>query len=342
MTVKLDDNFILGSPSDAYIVAEINTSHFGDIELAKTMIDKAKQAGCNCVKFQSWSGDTLYSKEFYAKNPIAKRIISKFSLSDQSLKDISNYCNSTGISFASTPYSRDEVDFLASECNVPYIKIASMDLTNYSFVEYIGRTGKPIVLSTGMGDLNEIRHAIDVISRTGNYKICILHCVSLYPTPPNLLRLNNIIGLKNEFPNFPVGFSDHSLGIEMAPAAIALGACMIEKHFTLDKSKIGMDNQMAIEPDEMGKMIQNCKNVKQALGEYNRIISKEEIEQKIKMRRSVVAARSLKAGHVIGHEDLDVKRPGTGIPPEEILSIIGMKLIKDIDKDACIKKQDIA
>ena len=319
-----------------YFVAEMNTSHFGNIETAKQMIDTAKEIGCDCVKFQSFSAETLYSKTYYMENRFAQRFVKRYSLSFEEQKLLAEYCASRGIAFASTPYSRSEVDFLINECNVPFIKVASMDLNNYPYLEYIAKTGVPIILATGMGETEEIEKAVETIAGTGNDNLCLLHCISIYPPELSTIHLNNIIGLKKKFPQYPIGFSDHSLGTEMDSAAIALGACLIEKHFTLDKTKIGMDNEMALEPDEYGNMIRQCLNVHVALGNEERVVSEAELNQRKKMRRSVVATRDLKAGDIITEEDLDVKRPGTGLPPEMMKKLIGTVVKEDVECDTLL------
>lgn len=341
VSIKLSDSTILGDYGKPYIVAEVNTSHFGEIGLAKKMIDSVKESGCDCVKFQSWSAGTLYSKTFYDENPIAKRFVDKFSFSEEELAEVADYSRENGVAFASTPYSPEEVDFLIERCNVPFIKIASMDLNNYPYLEYIGKTGTPIVLSTGMGDLEEIRRAVETIENTGNSNICLLHCISIYPPELSTIRLKNITGLKREFPEYPIGFSDHSEGIEMASAAIALGACLIEKHLTLDKNKIGMDNQMATEPEEMSLLVKNCHNVQNALGGEERIVQDAELEQREKIRRSIVFTRNMKAGAKITLEDLDAKRPGTGIPPEKMYDLVGKSVSRDVEFDTIILPEDI-
>ena len=184
-----------------YIVAELNTSHFGDINLAKKMILKAKEAGCDCVKLQSWTPDTLYSDNFFKKNPIQKRFFQKYSLSENELKILARFSKKNKIDFSSTPYAIREVDFLINNCNPAFIKIASMDLNNYPFLEYIGSKNNAIVLSTGMGTEKEIVEAIRILRKNGNKKIALLHCVSLYPTPIKLANLNNLRGLKKKFPD---------------------------------------------------------------------------------------------------------------------------------------------
>ena len=326
----------IGDYKKPYFVAEMNSSHNGNIETAKKMIDAASKAGCNAVKFQSWSAESLYSESYYSKNPIAKRMVGKFALSEEALKIIADYCREKHIDFSSTPYSNEEVDVLV-KLRVPYIKVASMDLNNLLFLKYIGEKGLPIVLSTGMGTLDEIHKAVDAIEKTGNNQICILHCVSIYPVDSNNVNLNNMRMLKQEFPDYPIGFSDHTIGSEVACAAVAFGAAIIEKHFTLDNSKIGWDNQMAMEPEEMKNLIQNCWSVYDALGVPERVVSKEELEQRVKMRRSIVANCDLEKGHIISINDLDSKRPGDGISPEQYEDIIGKKTICVIKKDEVLK-----
>jgi len=213
-------------------------------------------------------------------------------------------------------------------------------LNNYPFLDYIARKGAPIVLSTGMSELDEIKKAVGTIENAGNNNICILHCISIYPPETSTIRLKNIVGLREEFPDYLIGYSDHSLGTEIASAAIALGACVIEKHFTLDKTKIGMDNQMASEPDEMAQLVNNCHNVHIALGDTRRIVSPAEKEMRKKMRRSIIAAKDLKAGTKLTENDLDAKRPGTGISPDKINKLIGKTLIRDIGGNAMIAETD--
>lgn len=338
----LRDATVIGDFLKPYIVAEVNTSHNGNMETAKEMIDRAKEAGCSCVKFQSWSKESLYSKTYYDDNPIVKRFVQKFAFSEEQLIEVAQYCNEHGIAFASTPYSEAEVDFLVKKSNAPYIKVASMDLVNYPFLEYIASCGVPIILSTGMGTMEEVRKAVATIEKTGNQNICLLHCISIYPPELSTIRLNNILGLRKEFPNYPVGFSDHSIGTEMAAAAVALGAAMIEKHLTLDRTKIGMDNQMATEPEEMAQLVRNCQNVHLALGDTERIVLPAEMEQRKKMRRSIIATRDLPAGTKLTKNDLGAKRPGTGLPPEKINELVGKVLIRDVKADSLIFDSDFS
>lgn len=339
-SIRLRDATVLGDNRPPYIVAEMNTSHFGSIETARRMIEKAREAGCDCVKFQSWSAESLYSRTFYLSNPIAERFVKKFAFSADQLADLANFCSHCGIAFCSTPYSHSEVDVLLDTCKAPYIKVASMDLNNYPFLDYVARTGAPIVLSTGMGDMDEIRKAVRTIEQAGNRQLCLLHCISIYPPELSTIRLKNILGLQEEFADYPIGFSDHSIGIEIASAAVALGACLIEKHFSLDNTKIGMDNQIALEPVDLARLVRNCHNVQKALGDKDRVVLPAEIEQRKKMRRSIVSAKPLKAGSILRGEDLDFKRPGYGLPPGRASALVGKTLLRDVDKDMLITEAE--
>ena len=341
-SIKLRNGIELSDFGKPYFVAELNTSHFGDLDIARQMILRAREVGCDCVKFQSWSTQSLYSKSFYDANPVARRMIGKFALAEDSLRDLARFAKSAGIAFASTPYSRQEVEFLIEQCDVPFIKVASMELNNLPFLDFIARTGAPMVLSTGMGDLGEIRAAVETIANAGNRNLCILHCVSTYPAAAPAIRLNNILGLRDEFPEFPIGYSDHSLGPECAAASVALGACLIEKHFTLDHNKLGMDNQMATEPAEMTALVLACRNVHEAMGSRERIVPAEESEQRLKMRRSIIAAHELKQGTRITAADLDAKRPGSGLPPTAMATLIGKVAIRDIEADTLIRECDVS
>ena len=331
-TISLN-NRIVGDYLNPYIVAELNTSHFGNIDIAKEMILKAKDCGCDCVKLQSWSSNSLYSKKYYESNKMAKRFYDKFSLSSDEIIDLLNFSKQISIHLTSTPYSFEEAEFLSKQKEVPFIKIASMEINNYRFLDQLGRLGKPLVLSTGMASEEEIYNALNTISKTGNKQIIVLHCVSIYPSKPEIINLQNIIGLRNKFPDFPIGFSDHTQENSVPIASVALGACLIEKHFTLNNEKIGLDNQMATEPNQMKKMVQGCKEAYLSLGSFKRKITEEELEQRINMRRSLISNKSMKKGQIITESDILMKRPGDGIPPNQIDKILGGRLLEDIDEE---------
>lgn len=339
--MKFNDGREIVNYGKPYFIAELNSSHFGDITKAKEMISEAKNSGIDCVKFQSWTPETLYSQTYYKQNPIAKRFVKKFSFNNLELKELASFANENEISFASTPYSTQEVNFLLNECDVPFIKIASMEINNLPYIEYIAKTGSAIILSTGMADMEEIANAVNTIINTGNTNLCVLHCVSIYPCPSENINLRNIYTLRENFKDIPIGYSDHTIGNEVPISSVALGVPVIEKHFTLDNSTIGMDNQMATEPDEFKEMIRLCGSAYASLGSEQRTVSEEELVQRLNMRRSVVSKSFIKKGEKISIDNIDFKRPGDGISPEKVSNIIGKVANKDIEEDHVIYLHDI-
>lgn len=335
---RLGNGIIVGDYTRPYVIAEVNSSHGGSIDVAKQMIDAAASAGCDCVKFQSWTAESLYSDSYYRDNPIAKRFVKKFSMREEELRNLAGYCREKGIGFSSTPYSEAEVDFLV-EIGVPFIKIASMELNNPDFLRYIAKKEIPLVLSTGMGELEEIKRAVQVIQDAGNQNLILLHCISIYPAKEETICLNNILGLRENFPDCPIGFSDHTEEDEVAIGAVALGAAVIEKHLTLDKAKIGMDNQMAMEPIQLKELVRKCHLVHKSLGAKERTLLPEEYEQRGNMRRSIVSAHPIAKGTVLSREDFVFKRPGTGLEPSMVDQLIGRSALIDIEEDILIKEE---
>lgn len=330
-----------------YIIAEIGSNHNGDVKLAKEMIDKAKECGCDAVKFQSWSKESLFTKGFYKeKNQFVdenfgtlEEMVEKFSLSKKEHIALKKYCDNKKITFCSTPTTPEEVDML-DELKVPFFKVASMDLNNLSFLKYVAEKGKTIILSTGMGSLAEIETALNTIYTTGNKEVILLYCIAIYPSDEKILNLRNIEMLNKTF-NISVGFSDHTIGISIPLAAITLGAKVIEKHFTLDKTMPGWDHAVSANPEEMKIIVEEGKRIVTALGEYRRVVSEQEKKQRESFRRSVVTKRKIKKGEILQKLDIDFKRPGTGIRPDEIKYILGRKINKDIGEDELIKWEDL-
>lgn len=330
-----------------YIIAEIGANHNGDLELAKKMIDKAKECGCDAVKFQSWTKYSLFTKNFYKKQNkftdknfgTLEEMVEKFSLSEEEHIILKEYCDNKKITFFSTPFSFKEVDFL-KELKVPFFKVASMDLNNLSFLKYIAEKGKTIILSTGMGTLGEIEAALNVIYETGNKEVILLHCIAVYPPEDKIINLRNIEMLNKTF-SIPVGFSDHTIGTSIPLAAITLGAKVIEKHFTLDKTMPGWDHAVSANPEEMKIIVEEGKRIVTSLGEYRRVVSEQEKKQIESFRRSVITKRNIKEGEILQKENLDFKRPGTGIRPDEVKYILGRKVNKNIDEDELIRWEDL-
>ncbi len=334
--------------SKVYYIAEIGLNHNGDLILAKEMIDAAKDCGANAVKFQSIKAEKLVSPKTFNNHidgfglenvKTVGDFWKKVSISKDFHIEISNCCKNLGIEFISTPFDFESVDIL-DKLGVKRYKIASGDITHYPLLEYIAVKKKPVLLSTGASTVDEIGNAVKHLNNAGCDELTLLHCVSLYPTPADKANLRAIIELKSTF-NLPVGFSDHTLGYHISIAAIAKGATVIEKHFTIDKNLPGPDQNISADHKEFKQMVEYGNEVYEATGVEGKVISDEESRMIIPMRRSIVAARDLKKGAIIGQDDIDYKRPGDRISPVESNMILGKELKNDIKKEEQITYQDI-
>ena len=305
------------------VVGEINTGHFGDLALAFEAIEGAKEAGLDVIKFQSWAPESLFTQRYLLQNRIEAGLYKKFALDRGKLRDIAEYCSNLGVGFSSTPYSHDEVDQLAKIPNLAFIKVASMDLTNYPLLDHMCQTGLPIVLSTGMGSLVEISRSVERILSKTKQPITVLHCTSLYPTIDSVANLANISMLRNSFPDVNIGYSDHTLGIEAGVVAASLGATLLEKHFTTNKTKIGFDNAMALSLTEIEAYVSSARRAVSLLGAHERELTSDEEKQKEKMRRSAFLKRTVEAGESLTEELVEFKRPGTGLDQYAIELLIG-------------------
>lgn len=330
---------------EPFIIAEVGANHNGDMVLCEKLVRTAKECGCDAVKFQSWTPDSLISQEEYDRNKSysdspkkhfgsLREMVEKYYIREDQLQAMKNLCDDIDILFCSTPFSKKEADYL-EELDVPFFKIASMDVNNPLFLRHIARKGRPVVLSTGMSTLSEVAMAVDTLKNEGLKEIVLLHCIAVYPPRMEDVNLNNIPMLKKAF-GYPVGFSDHSLGITLPIAATALGTCMIEKHFTLDKDMPGWDHDISADPAEMKEIVNESKKVNMALGSYGRVVSRAEKDKMLKFRRSIVAKTNLEKGHVLEIGDLSFKRPGTGIRPDEVDYVLGRTLKRDIFGDELV------
>jgi len=323
-----------------FIIAEAGVNHNGDIRLAHKLVDAAKEAGADAVKFQTFKAENVVSKladkaEYQKETTNSKEsqyeMIKKLELSFEDFVKIKDYCDKKDIIFLSTPFDYESVGFL--ESLVPLYKIGSGEITNLPFLEYVAKKGKPMILSTGMSTLGEVEEAVKtIINVTSSLPLTLLHCVSNYPAKYEDVNLKAMLTLKEVF-ELPVGYSDHTLGIEIAIAAVALGAKVIEKHFTLDRGLPGPDHKASLEPDELKKMVKAIRNVEKALGSGIKKPAQSELKVMKVARRSLVAARDIRAGEVIKESDILIKRPGTGILPKFKEIIIGMRLTRDVKKD---------
>jgi sialic acid synthase SpsE len=325
-----------------YIIAELGSNHNGDMELAKKLILQAKNAGADCVKFQSWNKDSIFSKKTYDDNFFVaddyrdredftlEQIVEAYSISEEELLQMKAFADELGIDCTSTPFSKKEADFLVDQLKTPFIKVASMDLNNYPFLEYLAKKGLPMIISTGLSELHEIDKAIRVIEDAGNKNIVILHCVAIYPPQDNQINLNNIITMQRQYPDYPIGFSDHSLGTSIPIASISLGVCLIEKHFTLDKSMEGWDHKVSADFEDMSYIVKESKRIVDAMGSF-RIKCVEDEERRLSFRRSIVLTKDVKAGEKITQDLIDFKRPGTGVEPGFAPYVIGRVAKNDIE-----------
>ena len=333
-----------------FFIAEIGINHNGSLSIAKKLIDHAKSAGADAVKFQSFKKKSLMIEKLYKnKKPDFKfdnriksleDIIDRITLSYKDQEELSNYCKKKKIIFASTPLDLESVDFLHS-LKVPFFKVASMDLNHHLLLKKISSKGKPIVLSTGFSSISEIRDAIKVIKKENTKtRVSLLHCISAYPPEDKNINLHNITSLHNKF-KIPIGFSDHTIGVSASLGAISNGAAIIEKHFTLNKNLLGWDHKISANPEELEIIIKEGLRINIMLGKKERVISKRENKFKINMRRSIIVNKFIKKDRLIKIDDINFKRPGTGISPSEYNKLVNKKrATKNLFTDSILKKTD--
>ena len=324
-----------------YIIAEIGVNHNGSIKIAKNMIKSASECGVDAVKFQTFNTKELVTE--YAKTANYQKInanedsqlemLNKLELSFDEFKEIRDYALENNVMFISSPFDTESVDML-EKLHVPLYKLGSGELTNFELIDYVQKTGKPMIISTGMATLEEIKETYDYINDKEN--LTILHCITGYPTSFEEANLNFIKTLQSEF-DVPIGFSDHSPGIELPIAAVALGACVVEKHFTLDKNMEGPDHKASLNPEEFKAMVDAIRHVEVAMGDGVRHFSDDELEIKKIARKSIVLNQNVKKNSFIEKEMLSIKRPGDGIAPKFINDVVGKKLNKDLDANSVLK-----
>lgn len=324
-----------------FIIAEIGVNHNGSVELAKKMIKSASECGVDAVKFQTFKSENLVTKtaqkaEYQQKNTSDDsqfEMLKRLELSFEDFKELKEYSLENDVLFLSSPFDKNSVDLL-EKLDVPAYKLGSGELTNFELIDYVQKTGKPIIFSTGMATLEEIKETHDFIDDKS--KMIFLHCITGYPTCFEEANLNFIKTLKSEL-NIPIGFSDHSPGIELPIAAVALGACVIEKHFTTDKTLDGPDHKASLNPIEFKAMVDAIRHVEVALGDGIRKFSENELEIKKVARKSIVLNQDISKGTVLKREMLSIKRPGTGIAPKYMEDIIGMKIKQDLSDETVLQ-----
>jgi N,N'-diacetyllegionaminate synthase len=321
-----------GVTQSVAIIAEAGVNHNGDVAAALRLVDAAAEAGADFVKFQTFDPDLLatpdadkaaYQVQTTGDGESQRDMLKKLVLSKADHRRLKTHCSDRGIEFLSTPFDNASVDMLL-ELDVPAIKISSGDLTNHLLLRHVASTGKPMIVSTGMATIAEIADAMDAMRDAGAEDITLLHCVTDYPADPADANLRAIAPLANRF-GVPAGYSDHTRGITVAVAAAALGAVIIEKHITLDRTLPGPDQQASLEPEEFAALVSGIRTVERALGTGEKIPSARERRNVAAARRSLVSARGIAKDAVITAEDLTVMRPGTGMPPAAMDTVVGRK-----------------
>ena len=330
--------------SKILIIAEAGVNHNGDVATAKKMVDVAKEAGVDYIKFQTFVPEKLVSRyaekaEYQKKTTDAAEsqldMLRKLSLSEDEFVLLKAYCDEVDIGFISTPFDLESIDFL-EKLNMDFWKIPSGEITNLPYLEKIAETKRKVILSTGMSDIQEIKEAVKVLEANGTTEIILLHCNTQYPTPYEDVNLSAMRTISKETGK-EVGYSDHTKGIEVPIAAVAMGATVIEKHFTLDKTMDGPDHKASLEPDELAQMVSAIRHIEKAVGTGKKEPTASEKGNKAIARKSIVAACKITKGEVFSESNITTKRPGNGISPMKWHEVLGKTAPKDFDEDELIE-----
>ncbi len=321
--------------NQTYIIAEAGVNHNGSFDTACQLVDIASASGADAVKFQTFLADKLVTSsaekaEYQKKNTGAEEsqyeMLKKLELSFDDFERLQAYCRKKGIRFLSTPFDEESAVFLIDKLKMDKIKIPSGEVINLPFLRFLAKFGKPLILSTGMSDMGEIERAVETVFETSPaLSLSLLHCTTNYPCPMDEVNLRAMITLKEHF-GLPIGYSDHTMGIEVAIAAVSLGAQIIEKHFTLNRNLPGPDHRCSLEPHELNTLVASIRNIEQALGSSEKKPTKSELQIRQQARKSITVARDLSAGAILKDQDVIMKRPGDGISPAETDKIVGRKL----------------
>lgn len=339
----------IGRGRPCFVIAEAGVNHNGDLDMACRMIDVAAEAGADAVKFQTFKALRVvtvdapkadYQQRNTGDNASQLSMLRRLELSPEAHRMLLERCQDRGLIFMSTPFDEESADFL-DELGVPVYKVASGEVTNLPFLDHIARKGKPVIVSTGMCNLGEVEAAVDVIRQTGNEQVVLLHCVSNYPARATDVNLRAMSTLAAAF-GIPIGYSDHTEGIEVALASVAMGACVVEKHYTLDRNLPGPDHIASVEPDEFTRLVRGIRVVESAMGDGRKVPAASEANTAAVARRSLVAASSVRRGTVLTNELIAVRRPGTGLPPSMREQLVGRIAREDIPAGALLTLEKVA
>lgn len=327
-----------------YIIAEAGVNHNGSLETALSLAEKAREAGADCVKFQTFRAENTiscyaekaaYQKETTGAGTSQLDMVKKLELPFNAFLRLKEHCDRIGITFLSTPFDLESIAFL-NNLDMPFWKIPSGEVTNLPYLLAIAKTKKPVVMSTGMCEMKEIRATVDILQSIGTPKITLLHCNTEYPTPYGDVNLRAMETMRTQF-GLEVGYSDHTRGIEIPIAAAAMGAVILEKHFTLDRNMEGPDHKASLEPEELQAMVSAVHHVEAALGSGTKTASPSERENITVARKSIVARRAIQKGELLTEENITVKRPGTGISPMRWFEVLGAAALRDFKMDEQIE-----
>lgn len=330
-----------------YIIAEAGVNHDGSLERAKELVRIAKDSGCDCVKFQSFSADKIVTRKakkakYQIKNTNNNdsqyAMLKKLELSKTEFFELKKYCDELKIDFLSTPFDEEAVDML-EELGVDTYKVSSGDITNKPLLQYIAAKGRKILLSTGMSTLEEVEKSVQWIEEVGNSDIVLFHCTSNYPASYDSVNMEAMLTLKHRF-GYPVGYSDHTVGIEISLMSVAYGATVIEKHFTYNKEAGGPDHKASLNPIELKELVKSVRHIEAAMGTGDKVPSETEFSTREVARKSLVWKKNKNPGEIIKKDDICCKRPGNGIPPEKLDEFIGLRVTKKCEEDTLIKIED--
>ena len=330
------------SNTNLYIIAEGGVNHNGDVQLAMRMIEEASRIGADAIKFQTWITDRVYSKLDSIKPEYQKLgtdpaeseydTIKKLELSFPEFRQLKDHADKVGIDFLSTPDEQESADFLINNLRLPLLKVASQDVDNLPFLTFLGRKRVPVMLSTGTATMAEVARAVETLQSSGCVDLAVLHCTSCYPAPLESVNLRAMVTLRDGF-HLPVGYSDHTVGREVACAAVALGACILEKHFTLSRSLPGPDQQASLDPGEFREYIDTVRMIQKAMGDGIKRPCPEEMPNRLAMRRYLVAAKDLPAGHKVEAEDVILKKVVFGLGPAYFDLVVGSRTRAPLSAD---------
>lgn len=331
-----------------YVIAEAGVNHNGSVKNAFKMIDCAKECGCDCIKFQTFKADALVTSnapkaDYQMRNTNGSNnqfeMLKSLELNDREFEELKAHCDEIGIEFMSTPFDIESVDVL-EKIGVTRYKISSGDINNKQLLQHVAKTGKSMVVSTGMSTIEEVRKAVDWIEQVGNHQITLLHCTSNYPTSYDEVNMKAMQTLQQKF-GYPIGYSDHTKGDLASIVAVAMGATVIEKHFTLDKNMEGPDHKASLNVEELKEMVDDIRAVETIMGNGVKQPMKSELNTRSVARKSVVLAHNIQKGEILKKEDLVLKRPGNGLAPEYLDELIGKVLVRNMRAEEMITWKDV-